>query len=442
MVKQAKRKNRKKIIKLEIEEEDFPLLFKMDKLEIADMCYKIFENGYNLKFPDVQNNNNNANQNQNDLTIIKNMVHHTDSIKGEIKLINDKIKTDEINTKLDQFSDIIEQMFGISSNSSKKGRVTEEIIYSMIKLKFSDYSLDETRGMSHRGDAIINIPKHKKINKLLLEIKNYSHTVDTDEIDKLRYDMKHNDLKYSVFVSIKSGFVGKKYMEIEEFKYNDAIYTILYVPNLFDDLSKLESAIVMMDKLMDYNTNKTSKTNNIKWLENSVTSNLTKLDTLYTEYNSLKNSFFKMEKVVKQSIHDHFSVILNYENLLKKKINDTWDSINKDFGEAKKSLLGTHKHDIIDDLKSGKYGRGNKNLIRAVEILLKHGMHITHTSSKNLYHIHAEEDDLFGSIMKDSKKIQISINEPKMKFDFDARKKINSELMMLDKIMTGLELFS
>jgi hypothetical protein len=418
-----------KTIKISISSDDFPMLFKVNNNELGELCYNIFEQGYKSQFPDTNNNNNND-------VVMKNMIHHTDSIKHDLKLLDQKINVDDINNKLDDFSDIIEQLFGITNNSTKKGKITEELIYNMLKNKFNDYAIEETRGVNHSGDAIIHIPKmNNKVTKVMVEIKNYNSTVDTDEIEKMRHDMKYTKIKFGIFISIKSGFVGKKQMAIEEFKYDDDIYTILYVPNLFDDLNKIEASVLLIDKLIDHRMNKQNDFINLKWLENSVVAHLTKLDNLYTEYNKLKNSFFKMEKNIKQSISDHYSNVMSYENILKHKINDIWTSINKDFGDAEKELIGYQKSDILNIMKSNKC---NKNVIMIVKILLKHGLYVDIIKPNKFWHIMKINDGImFGTIVK-SKNIQISFDNPMIKFDIESNKNIDTNLLMLDNILSTL----
>ena len=269
---------------------------------------------------------------------------------------------------------------------------------------------------------------------MITEIKNYVNTVDTDEIEKLRHDMRYNKIKYSIFVSIKSGFVGKREMSIEEFKYDDDVYTILYVPNLFNDLNKMEASVILIDKIIDYHITQRNDFVSLKWLENSVISHLTKLDVLYTEYNKLKNSYFKMEKNIKQAINDHYASVASYENILKQKINDTWTSIHKDFGEAEKELIGTKKSDIINILKVNP---GNKNIIRIVQTISKHGMYVQESGIPNLWHImNVQDDAICGTILKNSKNVQISFQNPKITFDVDIKKKIDSDVMVLDNLLS------
>ena len=414
----------KKTIQFEINETDFPMLFKMDNKKLKEVYYDIFKHGYQLKFPEHANIENN--------TIIMNMVQHTDSIKNDIKEIDKKIDTSEIDRKLNQFSGILEQMFGITNNSSKKGKLTEDMIYTMLRTRFKDFAIEETRGTSHSGDALIHIPKNDKVIKVMTEIKNYTNIVDTEEIDKLRYDMKYNKIKYSIFISIRSGFVGKKQMAIEEFKHNNELYTILYIPNLFDDINKVEASVILIDKLIDYHLNQKQEFNNLKWLENSIVSHLTKLDLLYSDYNNLKNSYFKMDKTIKQAISDHYSNIMAYEHTLKQKINDIWSSINKDFGQAKSELIAKQKSDIINKLKSIP---GNKNLISIIQVLTRHNLYVLDSGIPKLWHIMDKDDNISGTIVKSQKEIQISFQTPKIKFDLDANKKIDDDLITLDNIL-------
>ncbi len=428
-----------KIIKIRIDEDNFPMLFKIDKEELGSLCFNIFEFGYNMFFPSKDDRNNTQINNliqNNQEVLIKNMDYRTDSIKNDIQKIENKMCEIEIEDKLEKFSTILDQLFGISNNSSRKGKLTEDVIYTIMKNKFKDYTFQETRNIPHSGDAIINIPKNNKIVKVMIEIKNYNNTVDTEEINKLKYDMKQNKIKYSIFISMKSGFVGKKQLSFEEFTSNNELYTILYVPTLSDDINKFEVSIIMMDRIVDFQLNHNTNFKHIKWLENSIVNNLAELDDIFLEFNDLKNSYLKVERSVKQSLAEHYLSLVNYESNLKVKINRIWKSVNSDFESARKELLASNKMDSI--LESIKQEKNNKNLIKIIQQLMKYGFCIGKTDIGNLFYILSSANDIVGTILKDSKIIEVSFNNPKIKLRVDTKKKIDTEIITINGILSSL----
>ena len=86
----------KKIIELHIDIESFPYLINVLNDKLGDLCYEIFKKGYDNLFPK----------------------------QTEISLVD---------AKIEKIDNIMEQLFGITYNSSKKGKVSEDIVYTFIK---------------------------------------------------------------------------------------------------------------------------------------------------------------------------------------------------------------------------------------------------------------------------------------------------------------------
>jgi hypothetical protein len=427
-----------KIIKLKAPENEFKMLFKLNNDDLGPICYNIFKLGYDMYFPTICNDNNNTNTNTNtEINIIKNINSRSDAIKSDLQRVEDKLNSYNMEDKIDKFSDVFEELFGISNSSVKKGFVTENIIYLMLKEKFKDYSILETRSTPHSGDAIMNVildnnnnnNNNNKIVKTLIEIKNYTNTVDRSEIDKLKYDMKHTGIKYSIFISIKSGFVGKKQMSIEEFSYNNNTYTIIYIPNLMGEISKVEAGVLMLKRLIEYNIikdHKNKNNNNLMWLETNVTDHLHELDSIYSGFTKLRSKFYKMEKTINYNINDYYLEMRRYEISLKNKVNNIWKSVNDDFGNAKKELLASEKmENIIGNLNKNKT-IGNIMLVKVFNIMNKHGFYVCATESKLLYHIMNEidKDVVVGTLIKNPKDIQVLLDNPNIKLTIENSKSI------------------
>ena len=55
--------------------------------------------------------------------------------------------------------------------------------------------------MAHSGDAWIYLPDKEKI---MIEAKNYTKTINKDEVEKMEYDMKFNNIKFCLFLSLNA----------------------------------------------------------------------------------------------------------------------------------------------------------------------------------------------------------------------------------------------
>ena len=436
--------NKKKTIKLQIKKKDFPLLFKLRDDKFDEMCMKLLCRGYESYFPDIKNIKSNMDG------------YQTDSIKLDIKNLQNTLDKMDMSENICKFSSILEQLFGISHNSSKKGKISENMIYAILRQKFKDYTIEETRNRAHYGDGIINIPTNDKDKdiRVMIEIKNYSKAVDSNEIKKLRRDMKYTNIKYSLFISLKSGFVGKKQMAIEEFKSNGKMCYIIYIPNMMDDICKIESAMALIHSLIEFNKHRNNKNIEIKWLEHNISDHLKQLDTVYNDYSQLKDEYNKMEKNIKQSMDTFYIRMRSYENNIKKKINDIWKSIHREFSRAEDELIVGEEMDTLIELYKKKKSKINRRLILIFEIFKKNGYLLSMINTKNKYmdiwYINkgnkakpltyersdrVKDTKTVGSIIKNRKNIKIIFNNSPITFDIGEDHDIKISIDMLDKYL-------
>lgn len=420
----------KKIIKLHIEEEDFPMLFQIKNENLGDICYEIFSSGYKSKFSDQNQNSKDRVTEQ----IIRSVDNNTDSIKYDLEIIKKQLNIDD---KIDNFSNILEELFGISNNSSKKGRITEDLIYKIIKNKFKDYIVEETRHKPHSGDYLLKIPIGNKIEKIIVEIKNYTRHVDSDELDKLIYDMKYIDIQYALFFSLKSGFVGKKRMALQEFKHNNKTFIILFVPYICDEFNKIESGVIMLEKIIEYK--QAHKDIELEWLENRISTHLSRLDDIYTSFSNLKHKYLKLENQIRQNMSEYYGDLRNHEMDLKENINKIWRLVKDDFGEAHQQLLISDKMDkVIKDLKSEKNTMVNRNLINMMEILKKHNYAVS-SNNKNIWQIKLD-GSICGTMCITGSKMNIVFISQNLTYDFNIKKSATKEIIYFEKLL-GLSSF-
>jgi len=123
------------------------------------------------------------------------------------------------------------------SNSSKKGRFTENHMQDY----FKGWNYTDTSKLPHHGDAIIE--KHGI--QVLLEFKNYTTTVPTKEVDKLKRDLKETAITFALMLSINTGICGKRDFDIEIVNNT----TIIYISKLQNREDLIESAIALFEAL-------------------------------------------------------------------------------------------------------------------------------------------------------------------------------------------------
>ena len=226
-----------------------------------------------------------------------------------------------------------------SKYSTIKGSLGENVVMDILIDKFPNYLVENMSKVPHSGDIQLTLPTGIKI---IVEVKNYNKTIDQEQIDKLKFDMRFNNIKGALFVSLNSGIVGKKKFELEFFKNNADDYFIIYFPysmhksipdkkniishnSIEDSISnlsiKLEFGICVVQNIITklnsnstYTLNKFFSNVELDWMT-------TQFNSLYSEFRDVKNSIRKLEESFKKSLDSHKSVISNYENSILNKIN-------------------------------------------------------------------------------------------------------------------------
>jgi hypothetical protein len=408
----------KKSTKLYLDHENFPMLNKLDEKYVSEMCYDIFKRGYESYFPNIENMN--------------------------IQNTNNTIYTDSIKSDLNKVSNILEELVGVTNNSSKKGKLTENIVYNMLKTKFKDYTLEETRGIPHSGDAILSF---NKTDKILIEVKNYTKAVDRDEVDKLIYDMKYTKIRFSLFISIRSGFVGKKQMSIQEFSYENESYVIVFLPNLFSQIDKVEAGVLLLQKLMQLTNNKNKQNNKnnkkIKWLESSIMGHLTDLDNIYTDLANFKQKYYTLENSIKKSLHEFYFALRSYEVDVKNRVNKVFETISVDLNSKYNKNSKNNKLVKLGVNIDSKY---SKNIGLIFEIIMKCGYKLKWVNYKDntqnkliqTWYIfdNNNHDVMEGIMLKDNKIVQIVLKN--RSFDIKITGNIKLELVRMESFFNCL----
>lgn len=231
--------------------------------------------------------------------------------------------------------------------SSVKGQIGENVVYDILVDKFPDLTIENTSKVGHCGDIQILLPNY---NKVIVEVKNYNKTIDTSELDKLKYDMKFNKCNYAIFISLNSGIVGKKRFQLETFHYDRENYYILYVPYAFlkgipnkksviihnsvdDSLNnltiKLEFCICVIFNLStvlkDHNPITINHNHNQAHIENIIS----EVNEIYNDFLLVKQSYIKMEDNIKKALDNNMQNIKDYEISIKNRIKKLFNEYEK-----------------------------------------------------------------------------------------------------------------
>jgi hypothetical protein len=219
--------------------------------------------------------------------------------------------------------------------SSTKGQIGENVVQDILVEKFQDFQIENTSKIPHSGDIQVTFPSK---NKIIIEVKNYNKTIDQEQLDKLRFDMKFSNIYFAIFISLNSGIVGKKRFDLETFYYNKQNYYILYLPysmhktipnrkyiithnsiedSIYNLTLKIEFGICIMQSISD----KFLKNNNKQSINTDIDYLIQEFNNFYEEFRTIKNSCTKLEDNIKKSVESHINVIKDFEFSIKNNIN-------------------------------------------------------------------------------------------------------------------------
>lgn len=359
------------IINININTEDFPILNNIKDEDINSLILKIFKTGYNIHFPS--------------------------NINLENNIVFNKINDLEHN---------LNKLINISSNSSKKGSFTENILEDIFVTRYGDIKYEKKNFTPHSGDAWLHLPDNKII---ILESKNYSTTVPKDEIIKLENDMKTNNIKWAILTSFTSQIQGMKELDYYVFTHNKEIYSIIMISNLSSDYHKLDLGLQIIRKLIFYSDN------SIKYetIFKDININLIELDKIIKKNYLLRDNFVTMENDIHKSLNNYYTILRDYQYDIDNKIQQIINKIDNTIYDDTLKLLTEYKDKkifsilsrILDTIK-------NKKWI----------IHQDKIKNKNFE---------IGTIKIQIKKIIVSINDIDFNFIIGNEKQVNKNLELI-----------
>jgi hypothetical protein len=390
-------------VTINIDKNIFPKLYDYKDDELNNIIINLLNIGYQNVYSSINekklitNIDNSFRKYKDD--IILDINNNNNNIKDKISLLESNLNNLNVDNKLNEFSNIVNKLFGISNNSCKKGDVSEKLIYNIISQKFKNYNYEKKNHIAHHADGELTSSTGFKS---LVEIKNYNHVVNKDELDKFKYDLKYTNNTFGIFLSLQSGIVGKNIIDYEI--YDNNIH-IIYISKLMDDINKIDYGIILSEILFNMNS---SLSNDIKIDE--ITSKIKKkfneLDVILKKTVNLREEYDKLELNIKSNLNMFYSSLRNYEIELKLKMDDIWyeliNDLSKNYVDMKDKLL----------LKMNKKDKCYKIMEKLFDILEKNNINIR-SNNNDLLMI---KDKEIGNIKKMKDKVVINIDNINITF--------------------------
>lgn len=421
------------LIKLNLDDKLFPKLLELDKNKLNSTILYLLNIGYQNVYSSVNEKNLIDNmgiicRNFKD-DVIRDVINKNDSIKDKILLLNNNIQDLNINTKLDDFSNLLEKLFGISNSSSKKGEISEKLIYEILNEKYPNYCYDVKRQIAHHADGELSSPTGMKC---LVEIKNYTNTVNKDELDKFKYDLKFTNNQLGIFISLQTGITNKINIDYETYQDNEKTYHIIYLSKLMNDTNKLDCGILLLENIYKI-INKDNLDLKIDQIKNTIYHNFNELEVLINKTDKLRTNYDTMEKTIKKSLDEFYNNLRNYEIEIKQKMQKIWMNLFNDLKDIDKNYID-NKTEILVNI--GKKDKCYSLMCRLFDYFTKKNINIS--KNKLIYDMNKGQNKI-GQIKKMKDKIQLNLEELSICITFkynDPKLDSNLEFMelLLDKI--------
>lgn len=306
-----------------ITKDKFPHLFSMKKRDRDRMIYNMFEIGYNCYFRDPEGNNDIPDQ-------LYNMAQNK------------------------ELMEVLNKLTGISNNSSKKGEFAENIIANYINEHYLDCNYIDQSQNPHCGDGWLITPT----KTIMIESKNYQTNISTDELEKMKRDMKENKINYGIFLSMQSDLIGHKTLDFTTFSDNNQKYFIFIIGKFVNNINLIDVGIKFINSLdektlINFDNNKVFE--NIKNDISELNEIFKMSDNMIKQVGESRNNIHKIMVNLEKNICEHAfksqSIIDKIINSLNNQVEKPVDSnINMIFTKYKKHKMFKLVKKIVDNI--------------------------------------------------------------------------------------------
>ena len=311
---------------LKLDEKEYPMLNNFKKKELDKYLFKIFKTGYQIHFPSNDKIEQQLEHNE--------LLERIETIKEELK---DQINNSEIGDKINSLESSLTKLIGLSSNSCKKGNFGENVLEEIFSKRYGDIQFERKSNVAHSGDAWLYLPDGKLI---MLESKNYTTTVNKDEIIKLQSDMINHHIKWGILASFNSSIQGMRELDLHTFNHNNETYFIIMISNLSADIHKLDLGLQIIRKLI-LTINDLPQ---FPWIIKDISQSLNELNQIVQKNYFLRDSYYNMERDIQKSLSNYHIILRDYQYDIEIKIKEIISKITE-------TMNTSIKNNIVNDIQ-------------------------------------------------------------------------------------------
>jgi hypothetical protein len=134
----------------------------------------------------------------------------------------------------------VAELLGKMNNSSSKGKLSENMLFSILQTLYPSAIVDSVGTTKESGDVML---ERRDKPRILIENKDYNRSVPTEEVNKFIRDIETQKGCCGLFLSQSSGICGKESFEIQV---HDSC-VLLYIHNVNNDADKIKIGIDIID---------------------------------------------------------------------------------------------------------------------------------------------------------------------------------------------------
>lgn len=246
---------------------------------------------------------------------------HLENVKNVINTSN-KIAFEPVVGRFDHLCSRIDELTNITNKSALKGKMGEELIAHGIKTIFPEIDIIDMSKKDHETDYHLSIPNPKI--KILLEIKTYTNTVPTIQVEKLYQDITFTGFKYAIMISTTSGIAKHKNFDWEMYKECLIVYITNSGLNGIGAVSAIQFILAVHQFKSALNVSGSAQFDTLE-LDSFATifgEQLEKYQTHITKYAKLKYNLSKFETTMSNGLRDLFIELLEMESDCKNIVNE------------------------------------------------------------------------------------------------------------------------
>ena len=228
----------------------------------------------------------------------------------------------DINTIREQLKHIVPTVM----TPAKRGEFTVEVLFKSYEEHFMDDSFEDVSAIGKYTDILATVSYSN--TPVLIEVKDYTGDVPTPQVDKFWRDMEVRDVKYGIFISLRTRIA--KCSSCINLKHNLDRTAIFVVDSELNHSGHL-FAFYVIKKLIELETLKIQD----KPTEDLIKT-LTKVNDIISEIQTLSNSLEKINNTAEglktrciRDIETITAVVNDYKRKLSTQIENAFDELGR-----------------------------------------------------------------------------------------------------------------